>query len=271
MNLWGTLTLVLVLLLSIGASAFVNNLENTINVGETAYELTFSVENNSNIKQPLTIDYDLPTDFEIAKQPNYVNATSTQEIVVKILPQKDFEGTTYTGTITINLGGNRAEKRLSVSYLKENNCTVEREVSVNENKVTIELTNNSYKSKTIKLIEVKNLPNDWAITETSFVLNGFEKNTYELELKKGSSFDGELEFVFECSGETFSNTVKVKHEDNGFTGFAIIGSALGSVDSELIIDIFLVIVAAILLIAFIARLVRLLNSNAKQTKIEVKK
>ncbi|MFH1392012.1 MAG: hypothetical protein ABIH20_06890 [Candidatus Diapherotrites archaeon] len=270
MKLWGLLILVLALLLSTGASAFVNSLENTISVGETAYELSYTVENTSNIKQPLTVDYDLPTDFEIVKQPNYVNANSTQEIVVKILPQQGFEGTTYTGMITINLGGNKAEKRINVSYLKENTCTVEREVSVEEDKVTILLKNNSYNGKTMKLSEVKNLPNDWVLnTGASFVLNSFEKKTYELELQKESSFDGELEFVFECQGETFTNKVKVKHEGNDFTGFAIAGSALYSVDSELIIDIFLVIIAAILLIAFIARLVKVLNSDGKQTKIEV--
>ncbi|MAG18412.1 MAG: hypothetical protein CL944_02980 [Candidatus Diapherotrites archaeon] len=269
MKFWGTLILVLALLLSTGASAFVNSLENTISVGESAYELSYTVENTSNIRQPLTVDYDLPTYFEIIKQPNYVNANSTQEIVVKILPQQGFEGTTYTGMISINLGGNRAEKRVSISYLRENNCVVEREVSLIENKVRITLENNSYKDKTIKLSEVRNLPNDWAITSTSFVLNGFEKNTYELELQKGSSFDGTLEFVFECQGNLFTNKVEVEHEGNDFTGFAIIGSALESVDSELIIDIFLVIIAAILLIAFIARLVRILNSGGKQTKIEV--
>jgi len=272
MRFWGIFVSTIALLLIMGStSAFVSNLENEITVGETPYLLSFKVENKSNLNQPLFVDYDLPTDYEIVKQPGSIRAESEEEIVVKILPQSGFEGTTHIGTIYLEVNGQKSDKLITINYKRENNCTVERQVELEKDEVTIILTNNSYKDKTMKLIEIKGLPSDYELKgRTSFVLNSFERNTYKFELVKGAPFRGELEFVFECQGQTFTNKLEADFEEDGlFSGLAVFGSAMSAVDSAIILDIFLVIIAAILLIAFIARLVRVLNTRGKQTKIEV--
>jgi len=86
MNFWGLILATLLLLSAGSASAFVTDLEQNIRVGETAYELSFNVSNNSNIRQPLSVSYDIPSEVQVINQPNYVRANSEEKIIVKILP-----------------------------------------------------------------------------------------------------------------------------------------------------------------------------------------
>src|SRR3989344_5729061 len=274
MNLCGFVTIVFILMASANAMAFVTDLEDIITIGETPYELSFNVENTTDIRQPLRIEYDFPTDFETINQPNFIRANAMEEIKVKIFPSAIQEGTTYKGMIQITLGGNTAEKIITLNYAKENKCTIERNIEIANNKIKIEFVNTSFKDKEVRLVDAAGLPEGWSIEGTkTFILSGFEEKTFTLEIKGRGAFNGTLELQFQCEGETFKEEAQIRMENNepGFTGLVLLNS-LGNIDFEIIVDVVLGIIAAILLIAFIARMIKFLNTNKeKQTKIEVKK
>ncbi len=264
-----------ILLFCASASAGVTGLENSIMVGESAYKLSFFVDNASGVKLPLSVEFHFPSEYSVVKGPAFVAAKSNKgEVVVKVFPKKGLEGNTYTGTIIIDLGGNRAEKNIAITFFEEDSCPLEARITAQENgSIKLSLENKSYKSKTVQLSAVKGLPSGAAIEGVKeFSLGAFEKRDYELTVKSGSGFEADAEFEFTCKGvanpATVSEPAKIKYgQGNGSadasTGFAVFGLG-GIAGGELLVDAVLVLVAAVLLIAFIARMVKILTAGKKQ-------
>ncbi len=181
----------------------------------------------------------------------------------------------------------------------EDRCTVElkpKEPLINgkegtgKNAISVAFAakNASYKPKKLTLTEMKGGPQDWramaggngkaeqginvgngagneALAE--FGIGGFEERAFVIWVEGQSAFDGELEFIFDCAGEKISVRQEVsasEAEDKGngtdmLSGFAVVLQDIGSKDFEFALNAFLVIIAAVLLIAFIARLVHFVN------------
>ncbi|PIN85348.1 MAG: hypothetical protein COV47_02650 [Candidatus Diapherotrites archaeon CG11_big_fil_rev_8_21_14_0_20_37_9] len=269
-DLKGCIFLIAILLLTSTASAAVlTNFNGTASIGETPKEINFIVENTTNTKQPFSINVNFPAKTNIAA-PKWIEAGAKETITVTIYPEETLEGQTYRGTVSAELGGNKAEKEVTLIFSKINACTVSAETYQNNDAIKAAFKNNSFKSKTVYLEKINNVPDNWTFGKKSFVLGPYEEREFDLEITKGSSFSGEAELVYNCLNSEIKNTVQIEHKEEGyFTGFAILSQNQNKGEElPMIIDIFLAIIAAILLIAFIARLVRVYNP---QTKIEVKK
>ena len=279
-----SLTAIALMLVAGTASASVTGLPKEITIGETPYDLSFYVQNNNPIRQPLEAEFAFPTKFTVIKKPQWIEGNATtagknQNVIVRIFPQEGFEGTSYTSTIKIIAGGDVTEKNVTINYVHEDSCNVEAQIEVQDDEsggnagmnAAITLTNHSYRPKAITLKEMRGTPPDWKISgSTEFGLGAFEKRTYETSVDGKSNFEGNAEFIFGCRGTEFAGIAKIRHVDKGIPAavLAIISGASGSVEGEFILDMFLVIIASILLIAFIARMVKLLNndSQGKQSK-----
>lgn len=266
------IAIVALLLLTATAGAFVTDLETSIDIDETGKELSFLVENKSNIKQPLTINYDFPSEFTVIQQPSFVRANSKDEVKVKIFPNESLVGTTYNSMISIKVGTNKAEKNITLNYLNTNVCTINVDVNFENKRFIVEFENESFKEKSIKLTNITGIPSNWEINEFDTTVLGNTTKTIELEIENISPFTGEIEFTFDCKGTQITKTTNVEYEEPGigigFAGFAVLEEGF---NFEFLFDILLALVATVLLVTFIARLVKVLNQKEKQTKIEVDK
>ncbi len=267
---FGKFAMAIMLLLSISgtAGAFLSGLEQKITVGEQAYTLTFYVQNDSQVKQPLQITYTLPSEFKILTQPEWVGAKGREKVSVLIYPKKGLEGSIYMGTISAQLGGNIAQKNIVVAYVNENGCPVQAKTIVaDDGNVAITVENQAYASKSLELKGISGIPSDWKLKgETIMEIGAFEKREFSLAFERGSSFSGDAEFKFMCNGNEFSEIAPVKFEQKGIPSavFAVISGAVSDADRNFVLDMFLVIVASILLIAFIARAVNVASKGAGQ-------
>ncbi len=269
---WEILTLLAIVLIALTASAStVSSLEGSIYVGETPYELSFYVENNTNTKQPLNIETIFPTRTTI-DAPDWVEANSQETVVLKVYPEEGFEGQKYSyAIVNIELGGTNVEKNVLIDYARENNCTVETNSEETETGLKVKLTNKGFKEKTVTIKEINNAPSTWTFEKEEFVVGAYEERTFDVLLNKNGSFSGDAEIVFSCSGKEIAEKVRFDYtEKDLLSGFVIFGDSEPNTteneDYEIILDIFLVIIAAILLIAFIARLVRIMYT--KQTEVK---
>jgi len=252
------------------ASAAVSAMPREITIGQAAYDFSFYAQNNTAIRQPLVAEFAFPTKFTIIKKPQWIEANSRQNVIVRIFPQKGFEGTTYTGTVKISVGADVAEKNVLINYILEDECQVRAQTEIDgSGKATIALTNNSYNPVQVALEEIRNVPADWKISgNTDFSLGAFETKSFEVQLERNSGFTGDAKFVFSCGEAEFTQTAQVSYQDRGIpaTIFAMVSGA--SAEGEFVLDMFLVIVASILLIAFIARMVKFLNDGKQNTEAQ---
>lgn len=258
------------LLLTATTGAFVTGLDTSIDIGETGKELSFLVENKSSIRQPLTVNYDFPSDFTVIQQPSFVGANSKDEVKLKIFPDKSLVDTSYKSTINIKVGTNKAEKTVTLNYLNTNTCTVKVDVYFENKMFVINLENESFKEKNISLTNTT-APENWEINKFETTVPGNTTKKTELEIENISNFTGEVEFTFDCKGTIIKKTANVDYKEPGigtaFTGFVVLEEGF---NFEFLFDALLALIAVVLLLTFIARLVKILNQKEKQTKIEVK-
>ncbi|MEK6957856.1 MAG: hypothetical protein AABW99_02670 [archaeon] len=270
---WGSITLVFLALFVANAGALISGFPDSITIGETPAQIAFTVENNSGIRQPISVQAVFPSDYKI-DAPKYAEANSSAIVKITVYPQKGLEGSTQKGVVSIDVANNLAEKNILVNYAYKDECTVTIDAqNGSDGKIILEMENASYKSKTARLVSLEKAPQDWNISgNTEFTIGAYEKRAFETKLAQNSAFEGNIELVFSCSGKTIAKEIKVKRDEQGaLAGLATIGSMFENTgDTGFIIDAFLVIIAAILMIAFIARLVKILNTG-NQTKLRVKK
>ncbi len=269
---WGSITLVFLALFVANAGALISGFPDSITVGETPSQIAFTVENDSGIRQPISVQVALPSDYEI-DAPEYAEANSSATVKITVYPQKGLEGSTQKGVVSVDVANNLAEKNILVNYAYKDECTLTIDAQNNDGKIILEMENASYKSKTARLVSLEKAPQDWNIAgNTEFIIGAYEKRAFETKLAQNSAFEGNIELVFSCSGKTITKEISVKRDEQGaLAGLATIGSMFENAgDTGFIIDAFLVIIAAILMIAFIARLVKILNTG-NQTKLRVKK
>ncbi|MBI4210295.1 MAG: hypothetical protein HY544_02190 [Candidatus Diapherotrites archaeon] len=265
----GFFAIALALLASTASAFTVTGFEGTISIAEKPYDFTFTIKNETAVKQPLSIDFTAPTHFEFVEKPDYVNANSEAEITARIYPEKGFEGTTYAGRATLKLGGSTAEKSFAILYNREDSCTIERQVSASGGDITLMLENTSYRQKTISLTGVKGAPEGIRLAEKGeYSLGPFEKREFKARIEGNVAFKGDAELEFSCHGSTITSKVGMDYKAGGTDLAALL--SLGGIsgtrqgDAEMVFDALLAITASILLIAFIARLVRFLNSGKKE-------
>ncbi|VVB99580.1 Uncharacterised protein [uncultured archaeon] len=257
------------------ASAFVEG-QSYISIGETPYDYAFTVENASSQKKALEVSFSMPVKYEANDVPQWVMPDSKEEVKIRIFPETGFEGTTYAAKISISLGGDVAEKTLNITFANENGCPVTAKITGTtsgnngKNTASFEFMNKSYKPKEVKISGVAAGGFETTGAQEKLALGPFETRPFEAILEGDKSYEGMAEFTLECAGsaEKAKAIGKVKLEGKaGFiaSGLALlsgIGNASGGAAKgnpglvETTVDVFLAAIAAILLIAFIARLVK---------------
>ncbi len=263
-----------------------------IRVGENVQEIPFYAKNDSATEKYLEAEFTIPSKHEIASKPEWIGANSKGEVKVRIYPEERLEDTTYTGKAMFNLGGDISEKIISIEYAKEDSCPsvvgstfTERpgadaakaggSKGAEPSKFIFTVKNSSYKPKVLKLLAIEGAPQDWKIsgagTRGTYSIGAFETRKFEAAIEGQSAFTGEASFRFGCSGKEIVQKQQIKAgnvQGDGagagsgiLSGFAVFASSIHPADVEFILDAFLAIIAAVLLIAFIARLVNFANRN----------
>jgi hypothetical protein len=234
--------------------------QDTISIGETPYEYTLHVINNAPEQKPLLIEYHFPAKYEKISQPVFIEPNSQEQIKIKIYPSKNLEGSTYVGTIKAQIGNEFAEKNIIMEFKKENKCTIKPEANIDESgNVKLKLINSSYNQKSIELKSIKG-PKDWEITgDKNFVINPNETKETGTKIKMKTTYSGSVGLVFSCYDEEILAEAKIEHSEKDvlqqITGMFTTSQLKIDVVS-LSINLVLGVVAAILLIAFIARLAK---------------
>src|SRR3989344_5673791 len=81
------------------ASAFVGEFNNYIVVRNVPSEFSFTVTNNDSVERLLEMQVLVPGRHEVLRNPGVIDAGATEEVVVRILPDKDLEGSEFIGSI----------------------------------------------------------------------------------------------------------------------------------------------------------------------------
>ena len=264
-----TLVIILALLLAGNALGEVSGIAEKIAITESPYELSFTVTNETDAKKPLLVLVNVPGKSEVLKYPEEIGAFASQKITAKIFPSVQLEGSTYTGTVNVNIGGQITQKKITIQYFASDNCTVFSSAQFREGKIALTLDNNSYKPKKIEFVRAEKLPADWQVSPKTIDLGAFEKRQTVLDTKTGSDFNGTAELILKCHGKEIVQKVQVSHKNpagpaTGLASLSFPKLEFPNFDLPLLLDVFLAIVAGILLIAFIARLVKFLNTEAKK-------
>ena len=272
-------TFALLIVLAAGSFAFVTDSPSYLSVGERPQDFSIQLENTSTVNKPLLAEFTLPSKFEVLEKPDFVRAKGKAQIRFRVYPQQSLEGTSYTGKIRLTLGGDVAEKIVTARYFSENGCTIDAQsgfapVGTKAQGAadagfveTLTFTNGSYKPKTLRLTQMRNAPQDWKTPGgQAFEVGPFETRSFSIPITAQSAFEGKIAFVFNCADSQLikRQDVSVKMAAGAdsnviASGFAVVAGAIKSGEGEFILNAFLLVIAAVLLIAFIARLVNFLN------------
>ncbi|MBI2598379.1 MAG: hypothetical protein HYW50_04235, partial [Candidatus Diapherotrites archaeon] len=189
---------------------------------------------------------------------------STQKVVIKLFPRKDLVGSEFFGMIRISLGVNSAEKNIKLVFLPQNSCPIGMESTIleTENKekllIVSRLENKKQEEAKISFEKISGLPNSWQIIPEDIKSIGpFEEKLHRIFLEPAEEFNGSAELAYNCDG--FVQTKKLNFsfkptQQDFLTGVFSLFSF--NIEGSLVINVILAAIAAVLLIAFISRLVK---------------
>ncbi len=256
----------LMIAFSLNAHAFVNNFPDEILIKNTQTQLSFSVTNTENIARKLSIEISAPTEFEYLEKPATILAGQTKQVKIVFYPKDNLNESVFNAKATIKLGINNAQKNFTISFLKENSCPAEIDTTVtkgrqnNEFTIFSEVKNQSNSDVSFNLQTISGLPTDWSFsTENTVLLAPLETRVIQTKINAQSSFEGNAELIFECENFVKKIQIYIKHENNSPTGLFSLGFLQWEDNGGVMLfNAFLVAIAAVLLLMFISRLVRIL-------------
>ncbi len=261
---WMLSGLVFILLFA-SVNAAVSDLPSYITLKNSPKEISFTVSNATGLKKALDVEVFSPVNYEITEKAQWVDPDSSETVKIKFIPRGDLVGTRYAGRIIVTLGSEKIEQNVSFFFTSEDSCPVKAAVSKIESeedgihsiKLFIYFKNDSVEAKEITGISLEGIPGDWGrIEEGTISVPAQGQTELTITLSPGSSFSGEAEFVYSCGGFENREAVNLEHE-----GSASITGMFGGLDLDLfsvwlLVDLFLFVIAAVLLIAFIARFIK---------------
>ena len=267
------LALAFFLLLFSEASAFISELPGTVTVKGIPTEFYFKVTNDDIVDRPLEVEVLAPAETEFLEQPGIVGAGRTERVTVRVFPESTLNGKEITATVSAKLGKRAAEKNFKISFERALSCPVSIDLSLNKSQengeklfVVAALKNSSVSSEEVELAKISGLPESWGIELPNAVSVGrLEQKNLTVTITPNSAFEGEAELLFKCGNfiEKRSLDVSAGSEGNNFFSgltslfsFEQLNRPFEFSELELLLDIALVLIAAVLLIAFIARFVR---------------
>ena len=252
------------------AQAAVRGIPTSIEFHETVEQIEFSVSNDSGSTQLLEVQLFLPVDYDFLDKPEFVEAGESATVKVALYPREDLIGTVYNSMIVVSLGNDVYELPVRVSFEENQECQLvykarSRTQDVNgltELYVDIEIYNPYPKAMDVEFRGINGLPFGWSYSpaNTTITIAALEKQGISVELTAGSAFDGNAFVLVSCPGfDDVEERVEISHEGTGIlSGFFAFGNLFDDSEFalEIILDVLLALVAAVLLIAFIARFVK---------------
>jgi len=248
--------------LSFNAAALVvKDIPNYMNFYVEQQTISFTVENDSGFTQDFSIEVSAPIKSEfIGSVPEALASEEKVEVQIKFYPEDRFIGSTYESAITITLGEASEKKDLTLKFNERDECPIglsatQKNKTANGTEVielSLLISSNSTEEQTIKFSGIKALPSNWLYEpqNKSFSLESNGEKSLLLTITPRSTFKGSAFINFECLGLEKSKKIELNFTQKGFaSGFV---TAISGIPW---IDIILVLIAALLLIAFVARLV----------------
>lgn len=250
---------VIFLSFSLNVNALISDLPNSITFFEEERSISFEVENDSGGTQNLNIRIYSPIAYEIKGSKSFLENGEKSIVEVTFFPQEKLLDSVYETTILVELGKEIKQEKISMSFNKRNFCPIE--FHARQNKEILELTakNNSFQKMEFQIKGFKE--GEWKIEEKTLLLEGKEEKKFELNID--GSVTGKNFVLIQCTGiQEVPVELQGRRINQLFdaTGAFVLGS-FGEMLEPL--NLVLVIVAAVLLIAFISRLVKRLNEGKK--------
>jgi hypothetical protein len=190
-------------------------------------------------------------------------------VSLKLIPSSKLLNQEYNSKLVVLMGSEKISKNILTRFNPINFKPVEFSVlkevlketsELKQFKLRVLLKNNSLKEFNVEFLGIENLPSDWSFLIKTSKVRLKPLATKELEvLIEGKSFFKDKVFLeFEFNGFTEKIPIELVFEKKGFsindfTGFA---SFIQANAKRILIDLVLIFIASILLIAFIARLVK---------------
>ncbi len=253
------------------AHALVLGLPDAVEFHGTPVELSFAVRNAENVSRPLEINVFLPVEHQFVQKPGTLKAGETAAVKLMLFPRPELIGSRYTGTISVSMGLVAAEKNFSLVFLPQNSCPVIINSKVTEQEssgqkvflVNSRLVNETMARQWISLEKINGLPLGWKIDAEPLAKIGPQEQAVQLiTLTPAGQFDGAAELVYRCGAFTEKRNVKIAFspQNDFLAGFASLFS-FDFFSGEFALNALLILVAAVLLIAFISRMVRKISAN----------
>lgn len=272
MGYWKYLLAIVGLILviaSVNAQTFtVHNFPTVVSVNELPVEMSFEVKNLSSERQSVELQVFVPVAYEITQPLYWISADDEKEVKIRLIPDESITGMQYNSTILITVGTETMEKNVRIVFSELNECPVDVEITEKDAGLFhLTMENPWFNDAEFEILGVEGLPADWGygFSETIQEVSARANQEVDLELNMVSGFDGTAKIRFSCGefGE-MTQDFEIVHEGTetpGPTGFFIFGDIdLGNLgNTELLVDVLLIAVAAILLIAFIVKYSKLLN------------
>ena len=261
---------------SVNSFAFIRGVQDQITVPNSNFDFTFTATNNDSVPRNLELEVFLPFDYVFLDKPGVIAAGETATVRLKVFPQKTAQDSTFSGKIIAHLGLETSEKTFRINVYNYTVCPVNITVSGPEEKTADGKTNfmvfsraenTANSSVDFSIKEFSGIPGDWATeTDNSVLINAFETRVFRTTILPGSSFHGQMKIVYLCNGEEVSRTQDINFDRQDFlsSGLAGLSGSLGSLPGgEFLLNIVLVLAASLLMVMFIARLVRVVVEKSE--------
>ncbi|GEM_PF-3012896 len=267
------------------AQAQIDGLSGQLIVENVPADFSFTVTNSENVSRDVFLGVFLPAKFVFLEKPGKLAPLETAEVKIRIFPEEELIGSTFSAKVTAEIGVSKAEKTFEIVFKRETSCPVKITTTLfepseeNSNKFVLfsELENRKNSRQEFSIDKINGLPQGWVVeTENSTLVNPLETRILKTTISPQSNFEGELEVVFDCGRftETRTHPVRFDRQDPIGTGLVGLGGFFGDNNNSIILNVFLVAVAAFLMVMFISRLVRILVlkeaiTSSKPTQVTI--
>ncbi|MFH1256760.1 MAG: hypothetical protein V1494_05725 [Candidatus Diapherotrites archaeon] len=254
---------------ALAADFSVSGFPATVSFYAAPKDISFTVKNDSNSIRSLSVDFFVPVEVKFLELPDFIGAGEEAQVKARLFPKEELIGSKYNSRAVIFVGAEKAEKTLRLNFFAAEKCMLDLSIAKKETDVNglhdinllIQASNPSLASAKLELLELKGLPSDWGYSivggEKKVSVEAQGNSVIEIDLIEKSAFDGNVSAILSCDGFRAGQTVSVKHESSeSGAGLMVLSGLASFFTSELALDIFLALIASILLIAFLARLVK---------------
>lgn len=250
------------------AWASVSYIPSTITLNQLPEEIEFTVKNDSNHLQVLSIDYFAPVEYEIAgTAPATLAAGAEREITLRIIPDNGLLNVEQYTTLAVSVGSERKTIGITLKFEALRECPVNFSfVTAGEKgeiSVGVNMDNISAEDVNVALKRINSLPAGWNFSPENkeVKVQAGETAVQNYKITPLGAFDGNAVLVFSCGSFEKAISLPLEYSSKeGATGYA---GFIPEIDLGLVADIVLAVAAAILFIALAARIKHRIKGKRK--------